>query len=138
MTSMRPTTREARVCGTRAIPTGIRFTPPAEPSEDTIDWIAVERVLRKEIAPASLDWRELREAALHLRRTGVPRATVSVQLCLYERLVKQYEAEEGLLSPNELCTQPGCRRARAGRGLCAPCLGSLRLREKQQNMEAAA
>lgn len=100
---------------------GSRFIPPAtedEFSTDTVDWYAVERAVNGEGPRPELTRDELREAALWLRRHGAERAAVSVHLCVYERLVKEWEAEAGMLGPDQLCTEEGCRKARAGRGLC--------------------
>ncbi|MFE7233970.1 hypothetical protein ACFVAF_25540 [Streptomyces sp. NPDC057596] len=97
------------------------FIPPATEdqfSTEHIDWYAVERAISGEDPRPRLNEDELREAALWLRRHNMPRATVSVHLCVYERLVKEWEAEAGLLTPDQLCTHDGCRKARAGRGLC--------------------
>ncbi|MFI1928301.1 hypothetical protein [Streptomyces sp. NPDC020377] len=97
------------------------FIPPAtedEFSTDTVDWYAVERAINGEGPRPELTRDELREAALWLRRHGMERAVVSVHLCVYERLVKEWEADAGMLGPDQLCTEPGCGKARAGRGLC--------------------
>lgn len=100
---------------------GHRFIPPATEdqfSTDTIDWYAVERAISGEIPRPQLNGHELREAALWLRQHGMPRAAVSVHLCVYERLVKEWEADAGMLGPDQLCTRDGCQKARSGRGLC--------------------
>lgn len=97
------------------------FIPPATEdkfSTDTIDWYAVERAISGEEPRPELTREELREATLWLRRHGMERAAVSVHLCIYERLIKEWEAEAGMLGPDQLCTIDGCRKARAGRGLC--------------------
>lgn len=97
------------------------FIPPAteeELSTDTIDWYAVERAIHGETPRPELTRDELREAALWLRRHGMERAAVSVHLCVYERLVKEWEADAGMLGPDQLCTIDDCQKARAGRGLC--------------------
>lgn len=97
------------------------FIPPAtedEFSSDTIDWYAVERAVSGEDPRPELNRDELREAALWLRRHGMKRAAVSVHLSLYERLIKEWEADAGMLGPDELCTIDGCSKARSGRGLC--------------------
>lgn len=97
------------------------FIPPATEdqfSTEQIDYYAVERAINGEDPRPDLNRDELREAALWLRRHGVERAAVSVRLCVYERLVKEWEAEAGMLGPDQLCTIDGCRKARAGRGLC--------------------
>ena len=96
-----------------------------------IDWIAVERATRGELPAEPLHPDELREAALWLRRADVPRAAVSTQLSVYERLIKEWEADAGLLGPEDLCTTPGCLKARAARGLCACCYSQVRIQEKQ-------
>jgi len=97
------------------------FIPPAteeEFSTDTVDWYAVERAISGEEPRPELTREELREAALWLRRHGMERAAVSVHLSVYERLVKDWEADAGMLGTDQLCTIDGCRKARAGRGLC--------------------
>lgn len=97
------------------------FIPPATEQEFStadIDWYAVERAISGEDPRPELTRDELREAALWLRRHGMDRAQVSVHLCVYERLVKEWEAEAGMLGPDQLCTEDGCSKARAGRGLC--------------------
>lgn len=97
------------------------FIPPAKEDEfstERIDWYAVERAISGENPRPRLNDDELREAALWLRRHGMNRAAVSVHLCVYERLVKEWEADAGMLGPDQLCTEPGCRKARAGKGLC--------------------
>ena len=100
---------------------GSRFIPPAsevEFSTARIDWFAVERAVNGDEPRPGLNPHELREAALWLRRHGMARALVSVHLSVYERLVKEWEAEAGMLGPDQLCTEPGCGKARVGRGLC--------------------
>ncbi|WP_030169095.1 hypothetical protein [Streptomyces sp. NRRL S-813] len=97
------------------------FVPPTtedEFSTETIDWYAVERAISGEDPRPPLNQDELREAALWLRRHDIPRAAVSTRLCVYERLVREWEAEAGMLDPDQLCTRDGCGKARAGRGLC--------------------
>jgi hypothetical protein len=97
------------------------FIPPATEdkfSTRRIDYYAVERAIRGDHPRPALNEYELREAALWLRRNGMPRATVSVHLCVYERLVKDWEADAGMLGPDQLCTVDGCRKARVGRDLC--------------------
>lgn len=97
------------------------FIPPATEdqfSTDTIDYYAVERAISGENPRPELTREELREAALWLRRHGMDRAVVSVHLCVYERLVKEWEADAGMLGPDQLCTVDDCGKARAGRGLC--------------------
>lgn len=97
------------------------FIPPAtedEFSTEHVDWYAVERAINGETPRPELTRDEAREAALWLRRHGVERAAISVRLCVYERLIKEWEAEAGLLGPDQLCTEGDCRKARAGRGLC--------------------
>lgn len=99
----------------------LTFIPPATEDQFStrrIDWYAVERAINGDHPRPALNTDELREAALWLRRHGTPRAAVSVQLCVYERLVKDWEADAGMLGPDQLCTADGCRKARAGRGLC--------------------
>jgi hypothetical protein len=99
------------------------FIPPATEdkfSTDTVDWYAVERAISGEDPRPALNEHELREAALWMRRNNTPRAVVSVQLSVYERLVKEWEADAGMLGPDQLCTIDGCRKARVGRGLCNP------------------
>ena len=100
----------------------LTFIPPATEdqfSTQRIDWYAVERAISGEEPRPQLNEHELREAALWLRRHNMPRATVSVHLSVYERLVKEWEADAGMLGPEDLCTLKGCGKARAGRGLCA-------------------
>lgn len=100
---------------------GSRFIPPAKETEFStarIDYYAVERAISGEGPRPELTRDELREAALWLRRHGVERAVVSVHLCVYERLVKEWEADAGMLGPDQLCTEGDCGKARAGRGLC--------------------
>jgi hypothetical protein len=87
-------------------------------STEQIDYYAVERAISGEKPRPELTRDELREAALWLRRHGMERAAVSVHLCVYERLIKEWEAEAGMLGPDQLCTADGCYKARAGRGLC--------------------
>lgn len=97
------------------------FIPPATEAEfstQRIDWYAVERAISGDHPRPELNIDEVREAALWLRKHGTSRATVSVQLCVYERLVKEWEAEAGLLGPDQLCTVDDCGKARSGRGLC--------------------
>lgn len=97
------------------------FMPPATEDQFStkhIDWYAVERAINGDYPRPVLNSEELREAALWLRRHDTPRAAVSVQLCVYERLIKEWEADAGMLGPDHLCTADGCRKARAGRGLC--------------------
>ncbi|MCW7941623.1 hypothetical protein AAW14_06130 [Streptomyces hygroscopicus] len=99
----------------------LTFTPPATETEFStrrIDWYAVERAISGDHPRPHLNADEIREAALWLRSHGMPRATVSVHLSVYERLVKDWEADAGMLDPDQLCTTTGCRKARAGRGLC--------------------
>ena len=97
------------------------FIPPASENEfstEQVDWYAVERAISGDYPRPHLTLDEAREAALWMRRHGIDRAHVSVQLSVYERLVKEWEADAGMLGPDQLCTEPGCRKARAGRGLC--------------------
>lgn len=101
---------------------GSRFIPPAKETEFStarVDYYAVERAINGDAPRPDLTRDELREAALWLRRHGMERAAVSVHLSVYERLVKEWEAEAGMLGPDQLCTEPGCCKARSGRGLCA-------------------
>lgn len=97
------------------------YIPPATEdqfSTEQIDYYAVERAITGETPRPELTREELREAALWLRRHGMERAAVSVHLSVYERLVKEWEADAGMLGPDQLCTVDDCRKARAGRGLC--------------------
>lgn len=97
------------------------FIPPAtedEFSTDTVDWYAVERAINGDSPRPELTRDELREAALWMRRHDIDRTAVSIHLCVYERLVKEWEAAAGMLGPDQLCTHAGCGKARAGRGLC--------------------
>lgn len=97
------------------------FLPPAtedEFSTEKIDWYAVERVVNNDRPWPRLNADELREAALALRRADMPRASVSVYLSVYERIVKDWEADAGMLGLDQLCTIDDCRKARVGRGLC--------------------
>jgi len=99
----------------------LTFIPPATEdkfSTQHIDWFAVERAISGEPPRPELTRDELREAALWLRRHDMERATVSVHLCVYERLVKDWEADAGMLGPDQLCTIGDCHKARVGRGLC--------------------
>ncbi len=105
-------------------------TDDADTYSDGIDWIAVERATQGEYNGRDLTENELREAALFLRRHDVSRVAISIQLSVYERLVKEWEAEAGLLDADDLCTKPGCGRARPGTGLCALCLSQHRIQEK--------
>lgn len=108
--------------GVRCRPQRRPFLPPTtedEFSTEAIDWIAVARVVNEERPLPHLNGDELREAALLLRRRGMERVNVSIYLSLYERLIKEWEAEAGMLGPDQLCTHGGCRHARAGRGLCS-------------------
>ncbi|MFE0039391.1 hypothetical protein [Streptomyces sp. NPDC059015] len=113
-------------------------TDDADTYSNGIDWIAVERAVHGEYDSRDLTQAELREAVLYLRRHDIGRRTISNQLCVYERLVKEWEAEAGMLGPDDLCTTPGCAKARAGRGLCACCLSHARGIEKQQKLGVAA
>lgn len=100
---------------------GSRFIPPAKETEFStarIDWFAVERAINGDEPRPGLNQHELRQAALWLRSHGMSRVAVSVHLCVYERLVKEWEADAGMLGPDQLCTVDGCRKARTGRGLC--------------------
>jgi hypothetical protein len=106
----------SRVQGRRPV-----YIPPATEdqfSTEQVDYYAVERAINGESPRPELTRDELREAALWLRRHGMERAAVSVHLCVYERLVKEWEADAGMLGPDQLCTIGGCRKARSGRGLC--------------------
>jgi hypothetical protein len=119
--------------GTRPHGTSLTFNPPAKETEFStarIDWYAVERAISGEAPRPVLTPEEAREAALFLRRAGVPRETVSTRLNVYSRLIREWEADAGMLGPDELCTSPGCQRARAGRGLCALCLSQVRIQER--------
>ena len=118
------------------------FIPPAtedEFSTEHVDWYAVERAISGEAPRPELTRDELREAALWLRRHGMDRAAVSVHLCVYERLVKEWEADAGMLGPDQLCTIGGCGKARSGRGLCNNHLMADRQwRQAVAGLEAAA
>lgn len=118
---------------------GPQFVPPATESEFStyrIDWYAVERVINGDHPTPRLNPDELREAALWLRRHGMQRAAVSVHLCVYERLVKEWEADAGMLGPDQLCTAGDCRKARVGRDLCTAHLNADR-RQRKANAELA-
>lgn len=113
--------RERPLIATIARGHSTSFIPPAtedEFSTDTVDYYAVERAISGEDPRPELTRDELREAALWMRRHGTERAHVSVHLCVYERLVKDWEADAGMLGPDQLCTEPDCHKARVGRGLC--------------------
>lgn len=125
----------------RCIPRGIHFVPPTcveQISTDTVDWYAVERYVREDRPLPSLNRDEVREVAIILRRNGVKRRVVSARLCVYEQLIKEWEAEAGMLSPDQLCTEDGCRKARSGRGLCTNHLSIDRLRRKKAATVAVA
>lgn len=110
MTSIR---HRSAVQGTHILAPHQRFPiPPVKTYSRGIDWIAVERAARGELRA------EVREAAMWMVRAGQSRIAVSIQLCVYERIVKQWEAEEGLLPPSEICIHPRCRRFSVGRKLC--------------------
>lgn len=111
--------------------------PPVKTYSNGIDWIAVERAARGELRADALTPAELREAALWLAKAGTARAAISTQLCVYERLVKEWQAEEGLLADTDLCSRPKCRRASHARGLCAPCYSQQRILERQQKAALA-
>ncbi|MER7953888.1 hypothetical protein [Streptomyces sp. NPDC096030] len=119
--------------GSRPRGAQIHYLPPAtedEFSTETVDHYAVERAVAGEHPRVELTPDEQREAALCLRRHGVPRIQVSIQLSLYERRIKEWEAEAGLLGPEDLCVVDGCTRARSGRGYCAICLNRVRIQER--------
>ncbi|MFI8872407.1 hypothetical protein [Streptomyces sp. NPDC055243] len=116
------------------------FNPPTTEdqfSTEAIDWIAVARVVNEDQPLPPLNEDELREAALLLRRRGMARIEVSVYLCLYERLIKEWEAEAGMLGPDQLCTIDDCRKARVGRGLCSAHLEVDRRRRRKAAARAA-
>lgn len=117
---------------------GLRLpSPPVKTYSNGIDWIAVERAARGELRADALTPAETREAALWLARAGRARAAISIQLSVYERLVKEWQAEEGLLADADLCSRPKCRRASAARGLCATCYSQQRILERQQKAALA-
>jgi hypothetical protein len=119
----------------------LRFVPPAKETEFStrrIDWYAVERVLNNDQPLPPLNPDELREAALWLRRHDVARLAVSARLSVYERQLKEWEAEAGMLPADQLCALDGCKQASAGRGLCANHLGQQRTAAKRAQMEVAA
>lgn len=121
--------------GTRAQEQRSTFLPPTtedEFSTPSVDWYAVERAIGGEHPQPELTDAEKRQAALWLRQHGVPRIAVSVRLSVYERLVKEWEAEAGLLGPEDLCSHDDCNRASAGRGLCAPHLANFRVQERHR------
>ncbi|MFJ6559910.1 hypothetical protein ACIQMV_08515 [Streptomyces sp. NPDC091412] len=134
--------RELALIGSRVRDRRPRFIPPATEdqfSTERIDWYAVERAISGENPRPPLNEDELREAALWMRRHDVPRAAVSTQLCLYERLIKEWEADAGMLTPDQLCTHDGCRKARSGRGLCTSHLTADRQwRQAIASLEVAA
>jgi hypothetical protein len=120
---------------------GLRFMPPAREGEFStrrVDWYAVERVLNNDLPLPPLNPDELREAALWLRRHDVARATVSTRLSVYERQIKEWEADAGMLPADQLCTLDDCKRASSGRGLCAIHLQQQRWASKQTQLEVAA
>lgn len=126
--------------GIRCRPRRRPFNPPTtedEFSTETIDWIAVARVVNEERPLPPLNSDELRETAILLRRRGMERINVSTYLSLYERLIKKWEAEAGMLGPDQLCTHNGCRHARAGRGLCSNHLEADRRRRRADAAKAA-
>lgn len=98
---------------------------------DDIDWHAVHRAISGEHPRVELNPQEAREAAICLRRNGIPRRNVSAQLCVYARLVKEWEAEAGLLTQDELCTTSDCPKPSVGRGLCATHLEQHRRHNQQ-------
>lgn len=128
------------VQGTHVVPQPLRFPIPLETYSNGIDWVAVERAARGELRPEALTPDELRQAALWLTQAGSSRKAVSIQLCVYERLIKEWQAEAGQLPEADLCSVPNCRRASAGRGLCALCLSQQRIlaRRQQAAMVVAA
>jgi hypothetical protein len=123
----------ARIRGIR----GTYLPPTTDTYTDGIDWIAVERAIRGDLPAEPLTHDELREAALGLVRSGVSRKSISVQLCVYERRIRDWEAEAGLLPPEDLCSHTNCRRAKCGLGLCASHLQAYRLREREWQLAVA-
>lgn len=110
------------------------YTPSfdQEPKAD-LDWVVVERTITGEHPqPFELTTAEKREAALWLIRHGWSRQEVSVRVSVYARLIKEWEAEAGLLDPGSLCRRQGCTNAVSGHGLCANCLCKQRNRERAQ------
>lgn len=103
-----------------------------------IDWVAVARVINNELPEPELNAAEKREAALALVRTGVPRRTVSTRLALYERLIKEWEAQAGLLPEKDICVHADCRHAVSGRRLCIDHLRLLRAAERAVKTAAQA
>lgn len=133
----RPVTHHDHIKGTIAIPAGQAFTAPTTDTySNGCDWIAVERAVHGELSGRCLNDNELREASLFLRRSGVPRKTVSVRLAVYERLIRDWEAAAGMLPAADLCTTPGCQRAKSSRGLCCHCRSEHNNRERKER-EAA-
>lgn len=121
--------------GTRAQEQRPTFLPPTtedEFSTPEVDWYAVERAISGEHPRPELTPQEKREAALWLIQHGWQRKPVSVHLSVYERLVKEWEAEAGLLGPEDLCSNDDCGRATAGRGLCALHLSKARIQERNR------
>jgi hypothetical protein len=120
---------------------GLRFVPPAKENEFStrrIDWYAVERVLNNDQPLPPLNTDELREAALWLRRHDVERRVVSTRLSIYERRIKEWEADAGMLPADQLCVLDDCKRASSGRGLCAIHLQQERWAARQARLEVAA
>lgn len=111
-------------------------------SDDTdaqiIDWFAIERVINNDQPLPYLNNEEIRIAALHLRRNDMARRAVSEYLRVYERRIKEWEADAGLLGPEDLCTLNDCARASAGRGLCANHLQQQRTEARRQRRAAEA
>ena len=134
MTSIR---RYDGVRGTRTLSPHRSFPTPLETYSNGIDWIAVERAARGELRADALNPAEVREAAIWLAKAGTARKAISTQLCVYERLVKEWQAEEGLLPDSDLCSRPNCRRASSGRGLCAPCLWHQRILDRRAKADLA-
>ncbi len=120
---------------------------PQDENGDTysngIDWLAVHRAVSGEHPLPELTRAEQREAAICLSRNGIARLAISIRLGVYTRLVKEWEAEAGLLPDSDLCTHPNCRKPISGRKLCPNHLQQLQYRNREwaaalTDLEAAA
>ncbi|MEU8839987.1 hypothetical protein AB0D97_12770 [Streptomyces roseus] len=117
---------------------GLRLpSPPVKTYSKGIDWVAVERAARGELRADALTPAELREACNWLTAAGMSRAAISTQLSVYERLVKEWAAEAGLLPEKDLCTAGTCRKAASGRQLCTLHLSQHRAAEKRAAAQMA-
>jgi hypothetical protein len=108
------------------------FVPPTtETYTDGIDWNAIERAVTGDTPIPTLTDTELRAAVTYMTRAGWARKAISTHLGLYERLIREWQADAGLLPDKDLCTTDGCRKAKGGRGLCISHLQAAKTAEKQ-------